>query len=172
MKRTDWVELKQLRNSTESWYKRRVYRKPNETMKCSSCGKQKAVTSALFEYVKVTHSSSEAHCGISSGDATAHWNGNSYCNANCLPDSILASYRLANRRHHDPSAPERIKLRKQAVQVRVKEFVARYEELGKSRGSVTTISKEMGLSRQRVHQILEKWYGTGNVGAKPNSQTT
>ncbi len=173
MKRTDWVELKKLRNLTESWYKRRVYQdKPNEIIQCFSCGKQKAVSKALFEYAVVVHSSSETHCGITSGGATSEWDGNSYCNANCLSDSVLASYRLANRMHHDPSVTARIKSRKQAVQGRVKEFVARYEELGKARGSVTTISKEKGLSKQRVHQILEKWYGTGNVGPQSKAHTT
>lgn len=157
MEKTEWRELERLRCTEGTWYRRRVYGKE---ARCCSCSEIKPTGRAFYEY-----SCNEP--GVS--DPELGWDGNTYCNRACMPADLLRRYNRASKMQRIPGYGVRgIELRDSCIE-RVDRLMARFEELGRFRGSITAISKEEGLSRQRVYQLLEKGYGRGQVPTKKRS---
>lgn len=160
IKRTEWIELNRLSSSDSTWYKRRVY---GPCIKCSTCGKSKSVTKAFYEYSvlddylrgKIAY----AEHGWDAGEIIR----GTYCNRMCMPEEMLRRYNRANKKHRMPEYGTKREAKRVKSLDRLNRLVSRYEALGCIRGSVTALSIEEGISRQRVHQLLEKWYGRGQV---------
>ena len=151
MVKTDWYELKRLKREDSTWYKRRVF---GPGLKCSTCGRSKLPSKAFYEYAYIEPSSPEGEF---------RWDGQMYCNRKCMPKDLLRRYNRSNKTYRDPSYGKRRDAVVRTCSNRVDRLVARLEEMGRGRGSITKIAKEEGVSRQRVHQLLEKRYGRGNV---------
>jgi len=171
MNKTDWVELTKLRISSSTfgaavWHKRRVYCDSlSNPLVCSGCGSNSPKTSkAMYEYSYLE----------GDGDPEIGWDGNTYCNARCMPPDRLRRYKYCNRvaykRVNDPLYGSKKLGIIMGGKEKMDRLVSRYEELNQARGAVTVIAKEEGLTRQRVHQILQKWYKTSKLPISPTSK--
>jgi len=180
MDKTNWVELKRLSSSEESWYKRRVYKSAEvEVICCATCNNNKeGLGKAMFEYSFLSAEAGPyAHLGellrtaeLDTGTiltlmewTESGWDGNTYCNRGCLPKALLRRYNRSNRKSATPNYGKKRELQKVKSSERLSRLVSRYEGLGCIRGSATVIAIEEGISRQRVHKLLENWYGPGQV---------
>lgn len=152
MTKTGWRELDKLQDGKYFWFRRRVR---GYTDSCSGCGNKKKDSLSSFEYSCVE----EAGVNPDSG-----WDGKTYCGIRCLPEEMLLRYRLSNRRYKNPRYGDVKARNKAACEDRLGRLAGRFEEMKRAKGAVTIISREEGISRQRVYQLLERFYGKGNVG--------
>ena len=175
MYKTDWVELKRLKSEKETWYKRRVYKsEESEIICCTTCSRNKeSFGKAMMEYSVLDEKEWQNPEREFAGDAKSlhsniewaesGWDGGTYCHRKCMPKDKLRRYNRANRRYKNPEYGKKKELMMRRSSERLDRLVSRYEALGCIRGSVTVLSVEEGISRQRIHKLLEGWYGQGQV---------